>query len=98
MTITVEMMKAAAGSGLSVVCASCEKYWEARDKGIVGDACLAMRACGSPFANGSFEEYRGPMTEDVFKNACFVCGDPPVKAVAKTGSSRVMAICEKHLK
>ena len=96
MTITVEMMKAAANSGLSVVCASCELYWEARGKGIVGDACLALSNCGSPFAGGNFHEYRGVMTEDVFMRCCFVCGADAVKSVQKGGVGRKLGICATH--
>jgi len=96
MAITVEMMKAAAASGLSVVCASCERYWEARDKGLQGDVCLASAACGSPFAGGTFHEYQGPITKHVFKHNCFVCGDAAVKALAKPGSDRSIGICSKH--
>ena len=97
MPITVEMMKAAASSGLSVVCASCERYWEAREKKIAGDACLAMDGCGSPLAGDVFHEYRGPITEHVFKHNCFVCGDPAVKCLGVQHRQRVVGICQKHL-
>lgn len=96
MSITVAMMKAVANSGLSVVCASCELYWEARGKGILGDACLALSNCGSPFAGGNFHEYRGAMTEDVFADCCFVCGDAAVKRVRKGGVGRKLGICATH--
>jgi hypothetical protein len=96
MTITVDMMKAAANSGLSVVCSSCELYWDARGKGIVGDACLALSNCGSPFAGGNFHEYRGVMTEEVFRRCCFVCGEPSVKSVQKGGQGRVLGLCATH--
>lgn len=96
MPISLEMMKEAARSGLSVVCASCELYWEARDKGILGDRCLAHDGCGSPLANGTFHEYRGPLTEDALKRFCFVCGSPAAKGLRRTGDPRMIGVCEEH--
>jgi len=94
--ITVEMMKAAAESGLSVVCATCERYWEARSKGIVGDRCLSLSNCGSPLAKDDFHEYRGALTDRQFARCCFVCGEPAVKGLRKAGGLRIVGVCAKH--
>lgn len=96
MAITVEMMEAAARSGLSVVCSSCEKYWEARGKGILGDACLAIGRCGSPLIGDDFSEYRGIMTESAFGQFCFVCGKASVTRLRKHGHLREIGICAEH--
>lgn len=96
MPITAEMMKAAASSGLSVVCSSCELYWSAREKGIQGDRCLAQDGCGSPLSNGVFHEYRGPLTTEMLRRSCFVCGAPAVKGLRRNGNPRTVGICGQH--
>jgi len=97
MPISVDMMKAAAESGLSIVCASCEKYWGARQKGVPGDVCMASGQCGSPLAKDDFHEYKGVMTEDAFKSFCFVCGSPPVARLRKEGGVREIGVCKEHV-
>ena len=85
----------AVSSGLSIVCATCEKYWEARDKGIPDDSCLATDGCGSPIAGDVFHEYRGPMTQ--FDQFCFRCGDRATHAVRVDNSVRVIGVCSAHV-
>jgi hypothetical protein len=85
----------AVSSGLSIVCATCEKYWEARDKGIPDDRCLAVDGCGSPIAGDVFHEYRGPMTQ--FDQFCFRCGDRATHAVRVDNSVRVIGVCSAHV-
>jgi hypothetical protein len=97
MPITVEMMKAASQAGLSIVCASCELYWEARDKGLVGDQCLAKNGCGSPLAGDCFHEYRGIMTVDAFRKFCFVCGDDATHRLDHPTWPRVIGVCRDHV-
>lgn len=97
MPISIEMMKAAAAGGLSVVCASCEKYWNARVRGIPGDQCQASSGCRSPLLGGDFHEYRGFITEEAFGRFCFVCGADSVCRVRKTGSRRQVGICKEHV-
>lgn len=96
MPISLQMMQAAASSGLSVVCATCENYWNAREKGIVGDRCLSKSNCGSPFAGGTFHEYRGALTDDRFAACCFVCGDAATHRI-KRPNARSIGICLTHL-
>lgn len=86
---------AAVASGLSIVCATCEKYWEARDRGVPDDRCLAVDGCGSPIAGDVFHEYRGPMTQ--FDQFCFRCGDRATHAVRVDNSVRVIGVCSAHV-
>lgn len=86
---------AAVSGGLSIVCATCEKYWSARDKGIAGDSCLSVDGCGSPIAGDVFHEYRGPMTQ--FDSFCFVCGDRATHAVRVSTHVRVIGVCSEHM-
>jgi hypothetical protein len=85
----------AVSSGLSIVCATCEKYWSARDKNVPGDACLAVEGCGSPIAGDVFHEYRGPMTQ--FDRFCFVCGSGATHAVRVDTHVRVIGVCSEHV-
>lgn len=85
----------AVSRGLSAVCATCEKYWDARDKGVEGDACLAADGCGSPIAGDVFHEYRGPMTQ--FDKFCFACGNQATHAVRVDMYVRVIGVCGKHV-
>ena len=86
---------AAITNGLSAVCATCEKYWGARDLGIQGDACLAKEGCGSPIAGDVFHEYVGPMTQ--FDRFCFVCASPATHAVRVDMYVRVIGVCAAHV-
>lgn len=85
----------AVSGGLSIVCATCEKYWDARDRGVPDDRCLAVDNCGSPIAGDVFHEYRGPMTQ--FDQFCFVCGDRATHAVRVDNNVRVVGICNSHV-
>lgn len=97
MPITIDMMKAAAAQGLSIVCASCERYWEAREKGVVGDRCSSVFTCGSPLVDRTFPEYRGLMTEESFGRFCFVCGADAVLTVRKRLTLRKIGLCAEHV-
>lgn len=80
--------------GLSVVCSTCTRYWEGRDRGLPGDTCTASTPCGSPLAGDDFHEYRGPMAD--FSAWCFICGDDPSCVMQHPGSSRLFGVCERH--
>lgn len=86
----------AVSSGLSIVCATCEKYWSARDKNVPGDSCFAVDGCGSPIAGDVFHEYRGPMS--AFDRFCFVCGNSATHAVRVDTHVRVIGVCSEHVK
>jgi len=97
MPITIEMMKAASRSGLSIVCASCERYWEARDKGIPGDQCASDSGCGSPLAGDYYHDYRGIMTTDAFMRFCFVCGEDATHRLDHPAWPRKIGVCREHV-
>jgi hypothetical protein len=80
--------------GLSIVCATCERYWGARDRGIPGDTCLSDRPCGGPLAGDTFHNYRGPMTQ--FDQFCFACGDQATKVLRVKGHVRPIGCCNDH--
>ncbi len=81
--------------GLSVVCATCTKYWDARDRGVPDNRCLAVDGCGSPIAGDVFHEYSGPMTQ--FDRFCFVCGKEATHALRVNGLVRVIGCCGGHV-
>ena len=81
-------------SGLSTVCATCQKYWDGRDKGLEGDRCTSTKPCGSPLVGDDFHAYEGPMT--AFDQWCFICGEPPAAVIAKPGSKRRFGVCARH--
>lgn len=83
----------AASQGLSIVCASCEKYWAGMERGL--GRCLAQDGCGSPMAGDVFHEYRGPMTR--FDTFCFACGSRATHAVRVDNNVRVIGVCSDHV-
>lgn len=85
----------AVASGLSVVCATCTKYWRARDAGIPGDRCLSETGCGSPLAGKAFHDYEGPIRN--FEPWCFVCGQPSTHAARHDRSGKLFGLCKEHL-
>lgn len=80
--------------GVSIVCASCERYWEGRDRGLPEPKCTAAKPCGSPLAGSTFPEYKGPMA--VFDRWCFVCGDKAHYGI-RVGESKVFGMCKSHV-
>lgn len=82
--------------GLSIVCATCEKYWQARDIGKPGHECMASEPCGSPIAGDVFHQYVGPITQ--FDEWCFVCGMKSTHALRVKGYVRVIGCCDQHVK
>jgi len=96
--ITVVMMKAACASGLSAVCAACERYWEAREKGIPGDRCLARGPCGSPLSGDYFRYYRGILTAEAFQRFCFVCAEAATHRLSNPGWPRCIGACDEHVR
>lgn len=81
--------------GLSVVCATCSKYWRARDVGMPEPSCLAKDGCGSPLKGGDFHEYEGPISD--FGRWCFVCGEEASHGVRVSGRVRSVGMCNRHL-
>lgn len=96
MTLNLAKVGLAVQSGLSTVCATCSRYWEARDKRLPEPQCLAKDGCGSPLRGDDFHEYVGPITD--FGRWCFVCGDDAHYGVRVQGRTRPVGMCEGHLK
>lgn len=81
----------AVNSGLSVVCATCEHFWAAQDRG--SESC--GQRCGGPMSGGAFDKYKGPITD--FSKMCFRCGAPATHAVRAVGNVRVLGCCREHI-
>ena len=95
MPIDATKVHLAVSRGLSVVCATCEKWHKARDFNVPDGRCLAVDGCGSPIAGDTFHEYRGPMTR--FDQFCFVCGSQATHALRVDNSVRVIGCCADHV-
>lgn len=88
-------VSAAMRNGLSAVCATCDKYWNARDQKVPDGRCLSTDGCGSPIAGDDFHEYSGPLGS--LEKICFVCGGTPKGVVRARGKLRLVGICEGHI-
>jgi hypothetical protein len=87
-------MQAAVASGLSVVCSTCKRYWEGKERGL--RTCTAQDGCGSPLVGDTFHEYDGPITD--FLRFCFVCGTKAEKAIRLRDHRRLIGVCSEHVK
>ena len=86
----------AIASGLSIVCATCARYWEGREQGLPEPKCTVMKPCGSPLARLTFPEYEGPITD--FTRWCFVCGEKASLGVRVREEPRVIGMCKAHVR
>ena len=91
----VVMISQAIQKGVSIVCATCDRYWEGRRKGLPEPQCTAVEACGSPFAKLAFPQYVGPITD--FTRWCFVCGGKATKGIKVGDNPRVIGMCSEHI-
>lgn len=91
-----DLIAQAMDRGLSPVCATCRKYWRARQKGVPGDACLAKQ-CGGPIKGMAFPEYDGPITERKFSEWCFVCAEKSTYGVIVPEADRILGVCDRHV-
>ncbi len=82
-------------SGLSIVCATCTRYWEGRDQHLAEPECTARKPCGSPLANDTFSEYSGPMSN--FEEWCFRCGSKSSFLVTVANHVRRVGVCREHV-
>jgi hypothetical protein len=97
MPVSPEGAALAMASGLSAVCSSCAKYWEARDHGVPGSGCTTKVKCGSPMAGDTFSDYDGPL-KGVLHLWCFVCAHPSELAIRVGGKHHLVGVCKEHLK
>lgn len=82
--------------GLSIICATCNRYWEGRERGLPGSLCTSTSGCGSPLAGDDFHDYDGPITD--LTRWCFMCGSEASYAVQSPPSVRLFGVCEEHTK
>lgn len=83
----------AMADGLSAVCATCTKYWEAKDKGLSG---CNQPECRGPIGGGVFKDYDGPL-KDALARICFVCGSPSKYGIKVSGFQRIIGACKDHI-
>lgn len=82
----------AMGSGLAMVCATCERYWRSVDRG--GQSCGEV-SCGGPLAGGDFPRYLGELPD--FQRWCFACGATSSYLIRFEGVKPV-GVCKQHLR
>ena len=78
--------------GLSIVCATCRKYWRGKDLGLGG---CGLTDCFGPIKGGSFEQYEGDLPD--LTRWCFVCGRDSFYALQTEHSERRIGVCKAHL-
>lgn len=85
-------------SGMSFVCANCEKLWRNLDRGqSMCEASGNGRPCGGPLLLLDFPLYEGPLAESNWTSFCFVCGKPSAGAARVRDCSRMLGLCENHI-
>jgi hypothetical protein len=83
---------------VSMACATCLKYWDARERGAPEGDCMAklqQKTCAGPFAGMEFPEYEGPF-KGLFHKFCLVCGDKARYGFRAVGNETVFGLCQTH--
>lgn len=86
--------------GLSFICSMCENWHEAVSKNLVdkdGDVlCMKWASCRGPLDGGAFEEYTGPLGNNV-NLYCHVCGGESQlrMEVGLHGKDRPLGCCKE---
>ncbi len=96
MTINPVKVALAVQGGLSMICATCPKYWDGRDRNLPGDQCTSKTNCGGPLSGDTFHDYSGPITD--FTRWCFVCADKAFFGIRVRSHARVVGVCKEHVK
>jgi hypothetical protein len=82
---------------LALVCAMCERYWEAKDAGAPG---CGQSLCGGPLVGRTFPLYRGMMSGGIFAVTCFACGADATHNISVEGAhgplARTLGACDAH--
>jgi len=98
--IDTETVNKLVSSGLCFICALCEHYHKALDN---NRSKCGMGCCG-PLYGGIYKKYKGQLTDDSFKNFCFICGKDSTKHIeieVKEGIKtqiRLFGLCNEHIK
>jgi len=90
----IKISQAVEKDGVPVVCATCVKYWKARDQNIPIPRCISTD-CSSPIGGGTFQDYEGIIPD--FSIWCFRCGNKPDAYLFIKGSEKKFGICNEHL-
>lgn len=94
--LPLPLVREAVDRGVSLMCATCDRYAEGRARGLPDDQCTAVGACVGPFGGGTFPQYKGPITDP--ERWCLRCGGSPVAAVRVVGTSQAYGLCRVHLR
>ena len=74
-------------------CAACKHLHSGLSLGLEG---CGRTQCGSLLSAKHFDEYEGPLTDESWRNVCWVCGDEPVVGLKILSSDRIFSACEAH--
>jgi hypothetical protein len=92
--------KDAREKGVAFLCATCTRWAEGVDKGIMNrdgeQVCSRSQSCHGPLSGGSFEEYDGPIRGYLAK-FCHVCGCHATKAISPKGVESRIGVCDSCL-
>ena len=94
-TLISERVDEVLRQGVSPVCATCNKFWLARENGVPFPSCLVEKPCGSPISGDTFTHYEGPLTD--FDRFCFICARDSDQVVSLAGKERKLGICRDHV-
>jgi len=88
MMITAQKVMAELATGLSAVCAWCEHWHNAKDRGV--EAMCGQLQCGGPSVGKGFPSYKGIM-ENRLNSFCFICNNDAEAGVEIDG--RMIGVC-----
>jgi hypothetical protein len=82
-------------TGLSAVCAWCERYWEAKARTEGRAFQCGVQGCCGPGKGGAFAQYKGPRPNKA--SYCFICSAEADMAVEIHGAAGGMiGCCKSH--
>jgi hypothetical protein len=87
---------AATATGVVFVCAMCDRYWWARERGLPYCGATARgQACCGPWGGDTYPAYAGPL-QGHLEGVCFLCGAPSTAGVAVAGRPGLVGVCATH--
>jgi hypothetical protein len=93
MPLDTRRVAEAARSGLSIVCATCQRYWEGRDLG--RDSCN-QPDCGGPVLGRDFPKYVGELPD--LQRWCFACGRDSDFSIKVPQGVHSVGVCKEHVR
>lgn len=94
--LPLPLVREAVDRGVSLMCATCERYAEGRERGLPEEQCTVLGECVGPFGGGTFPQYQGPISDP--SRWCLRCGQTSVAAVRVAGTSPLYGMCRVHLR